>query len=105
MQLLLLVHTVLLVKINGVGAVRSPPLHRLLAERPRDVLQRNRTSFKLNAGGKSVILFCFFFPFLFQRSSSSSGVVLPIESWVSWSVTSFSLDKFRGGYHNVVAFL
>lgn len=69
MQPLLLVHTVLAdvcsLKSIRSGAVRSPPLRRLLAERRPDILQRNSTSFKLNAGGKSVIIF---FLFLFQRS-------------------------------------
>lgn len=89
----------LLIKIRKVGgAVRGLP--------PRDVRQRNRTSFKLNAGGKSEIFF-FLNHFLFQDQSSSSGVAVHIKSWVSWSycpVTSFSLDKFRGGYHNVCCF-
>lgn len=51
--------------------------------------------------------FFFLNHFLFQDQSSSSGVAVHIKSWVSWSycpVTSFSLDKFRGGYHNVCCF-
>lgn len=61
MQVLFLVHTVLAgicsLKSKRSRAVHSPPLHLLLAERRQDILQRNRTSFSLNAGGKSVIFF------------------------------------------------